>query len=237
MILQKIHHAIGLVVLFTLVVWVGQSASAQEPAKPTAEPALPRVLIIGDSISQGYHKTLIKLLESKARVSRIAGNAEWTGTGVKKIDEWLGEEKWDVIQFNFGLWDMYGWRYKDEDRSPKAYEERLEKIVTRLKQTGAKLIWATTTPACPEAEVTMLNQFKTEVIISAELEKEYLDAAARVMKKHDIEINDLHAVVKPKRDELLTAPDNVHYTAKGYEMLGKQVAEMILKAIAPVSAE
>ena len=227
--------------IFAALLLLSAVARAEPGAKdtPSAEPAshTPRVLIIGDSISIGYTKQVAKLLEDKAQVSRIPQNGEWTGTGVKKIDDWLGETHWDVIHFNFGLWDMYGWRYKDEDRSPKAYEERLEKIVTRLEKTGAKLIWATTTPACPEPEVTMRRQFKTEVVFTPEEEQAYLDAAARVMKKHKVQVNDLHARVKPDLDDLLVAPDNVHYTAKGYALLAEQVAGVIAEALAPEHAD
>ena len=204
--------------------------AGQEVEKAAADD-LPKVLIIGDSISQGYHKPVVAQLKGKADVSRIPGNGQWTGHGIEKIDDWLGETDWDVIHFNWGLWDMYGWRYKDEDRSPKAYEARLEKLVTRLKKTGAKLIWATTTPACPAPEVTMLKQFKAEVVISEALEQQYLDAAERVMKRHDIKINDLHALVLPKLDQVSPKPDNVHFTGKGSQLLGDQVAKSISAAL------
>jgi acyl-CoA thioesterase-1 len=215
--------------LFAVSPW---PATAQGHAEqPPAGEDLPRVLIIGDSISQGYHKTVVKELQGKAIVTRIAQNGEWTGTGVKKLDDWLGDTEWDVIHFNFGLWDMYGWPYHEEDRSPKAYRKRLDKIVKRLKETDAKLIWATTTPACPEPEVTMLRRWKTEVIIAPELEQQYLDAATRVMKKHEVRVNDLHALIKPELEDYAVAPNNVHFTAEGSEILGKQVAEQILRAL------
>ena len=72
--------------------------------------------------------------------------------GLENIDEWLAVDQWDLIHFNWGLHDMYLWNYKEDERSPAAYEKRLDILVTRLKKTGAKLIWATTTPSCPEAE-------------------------------------------------------------------------------------
>jgi lysophospholipase L1-like esterase len=83
---------------------------------------------------------------------------------------------------------------------------------------------------CLEAETTMLKQFKTEVKISPELEKEYRDAALRVMKKHDIEVNDLHAVIKPEQDKV-QAIDNVHFSGAGYCMLGKAVAQRIATSL------
>jgi len=208
------------------------------PTAPPAEEAqahdgdtLPRVLLIGDSISQGYRRTVIAELDGVADVSRIPGNGEWTGTGVKKIDHWLGDTDWDVIHFNWGLWDMYGWPYYDQDRSPAAYEQRLEALVTRLKQTGAVLIWATTTPPCPENEVSMRDRFKAPGVITPKVERQYLDAAQRVMRRHGVRINDLNALVRDDLATLQTGPDNVHFTAKGNAMLGRQVANAIREAL------
>ena len=132
---------------------------------------LPKVLIMGDSISIGYTSYVVENLKGVAEVRRHKGNAGPTIRGVAKIDEWLGKEQWDVIHFNWGLWDMYGWEYHKEDRSPEAYGKRLESLVGRLKKTGAKLIWATTTPACPANEKTMERRFKQNFRISPELER------------------------------------------------------------------
>jgi lysophospholipase L1-like esterase len=206
-------------------------ASAAGKAATQQSTPLPRVLLIGDSICGGYEKGVKKLLAGKAEVVKNAGNAEHTGTGLAKIDEWLGDGKWDVIHFNWGLWDMYGWQYAKEDHSPAAYEKRLEELVTRMEKTGAKLIWATTTPACPEPEGTMLKRFKTELKITPQVEQQYLDAALRVMKKHNVQVNDLHALMAPELSKYLTAPDNVHFTGAGYAKLGKQVADSILQQL------
>lgn len=210
-------------------------STAEHADEQTPEPreSLPRVLIIGDSISQGYQQTVRAELDGVAQVSRNPGNAEWTGTGVEKLDGWLaGDTQWDVIHFNWGLWDMYGWEYADRDRSPQAYGQRLEQLVARLKQTGATLIWATTTPACPEPEITMARRFNTEVVIPAELEQRYLDTAEAVMRRHGVRINDLHGLVKPDLARYAVQSNNVHFTHEGSVLLGKQVAEAIKQALA-----
>lgn len=198
---------------------------------------LPRVLLIGDSISGGYQKEVKRLLEGKAEVVKNRGNAQFTGYGLEKIDEWLGEGDWDVIHFNWGLWDMYGWEHAKKDRSPEAYGRRLDLLVRRMKKTGAKLIWATTTPACPEPEVTMLKRFDTEVVIPPKLEKEYLSTAASVMKKHRVRINDLHALIQPDLETYSPDPADVHYTAEGSAKLGKQVAEVIEAELGKATGE
>lgn len=203
-----------------------------KPAKPPVLPPnpdnLPKVLLIGDSISGGYHKDVAKALEGKAVVAKSSDNGESTATGVIKIDGWLGDTKWDLIHFNWGLWDMYGWQYASDDRSPAKYAERLDQLVTRLEKTGAKLIWATTTPVPPNPETTMLKRWKTEVVIDEALERQYQEAALQVMKKHGVRVNDLHALMKPRRSEF-QADDNVHFSPAGSALLAKQVAECILK--------
>ncbi len=190
-----------------------------------AEEELPKVLIIGDSISMAYTPIVKKELEGKAVVTRNKGNAGPSIRAVKFIDSWLGETEWDVIHFNWGLWDYYGWEYAKEDLSPDAYEKRLEKLVTRLKKTGARLIWGTTTPICPGAEKTMTKRFDSTVVITPELEKKYLDAARRVMEKYEVQINDLHAIPDLRKHAI--DDNDVHYVKEGNQMIAEQVAKAI----------
>src|SRR5688572_12316649 len=70
------------------------------------DPKLPRVLLIGDSISMGYTVPVRRQLEGKANVHRIPENGGPTINGLKKLDAWLGDGKWDVIHFNWGLHDL-----------------------------------------------------------------------------------------------------------------------------------
>jgi hypothetical protein len=204
--------------------------AGQSPKVASRQP-FPRVLLIGDSICSGYEKEVRSQLEGRAEVVKNAGNAEYTGNGLKQIETWLGGEKWDVIHFNWGLWDMYGWRYHAVDRSPAQYEKRLETLVSRLKKTGAKLIWATTTPPCPAPEKTMRDRFEKDVQISPELQREYAEAALRVMHKHAVSINDLHALMLPSLKEYQIAEDNVHYTKEGSKRMADQVAQKIREAL------
>jgi len=107
------------------------------------------VLLIGDSISLGYTPHVVQLLQDTADVRHHKGNAQHTGTGLKKLDDWLGDTSWDVIHFNWGLWDLC-YRHpestvqgrRDKVRgtlttTPQQYAENLEQLVQRLKQTGA----------------------------------------------------------------------------------------------------
>jgi acyl-CoA thioesterase-1 len=202
-----------------------------ETAKGNDKKSLPNVLIIGDSISIGYTKTLKRILKGKATVVHNPGNARHSGNGIAKLDSWLGNKKWDVIHFNFGLHDL---KYVDQDgkniKSKKSghiqtsleqYEKNMEAIVMRLKMTEAKLIFATTTPY-PNKPAGPLRE--------AGQAERYNMVALKVMKKHNVAINDLYTFVQPKL-ETLQKPKNVHFTDEGSKVLGREVARHILYAI------
>ena len=189
---------------------------------------LPSVLLIGDSISIGYTPHVKRLLEDKAIVIHNKGNAEHTGTGLQRIDEWLGDTDWDVIHFNWGLWDLC-YRHPDSKvqgnrdkvngtltTTLEQYEENLEHLVARLKQTGAVLIWAHTT-VVPEGEAGRIVGD----------DKRYNDVAERVMKRHGVAINDLNSMTSGFAPDLFVGPGDVHFTAEGYALLAEQVAEHI----------
>ena len=79
-------------------------------ANPSDNPDLARVLIIGDSISIGYTPLVRGLLKDEANVHRPTTNCRWSEHGATELPKWIGLGKWDVIHFNFGLWDWYGWK-------------------------------------------------------------------------------------------------------------------------------
>jgi len=173
------------------------------------DPKLPRVLLIGDSVSRGYTQPTRQALAGKANVHRAPANCGPTASGLKNLEVWLGEGKWDVIHFNFGIHDR---------ATPAAdYVKRLEEIVVRLEKTGAKLIWASTTPI-PD------NPAQKQTAASI-VEKNAL--AAEVMKRHGIPTDDLFGAMSPRLKEF-QPPLDVHFTGAGYDFLGATVGEAIL---------
>ena len=177
------------------------------------DPKLPRVLLIGDSVSRGYTQPTRAALAGVANVHRAPANCGPTAAGVKNLEVWLGAGKWDVIHFNFGIHDR---------GTPAAdYVNRLEAIVGRLEKTGAKLVWASTTPI-PD------NPAQKQTARSI-VEKNAL--AAEVMKKHGIPTDDLFAAMTPRLAEF-QPPLDVHFTGAGYDFLGATVGESILARLA-----
>jgi lysophospholipase L1-like esterase len=194
--------------------------------QPVADvPGLPRVLLIGDSISIGYTVAVREALKGKANVHRIPANGSSTVTGLAKLDEWLGAGKWDIIHFNWGLHDLK--HYKDGKLDPAApvwvpladYESNLGKLTTRLKATGARLIFATTTPV-PEGARGR----------DPGIERKYNEAALRVMNAAGVKVNDLHAYCSPHLAKW-QKPADVHFTDAGSEQLAGKVAAEIAAAL------
>ena len=232
--MHKIRESYLITIGAMMLATVGVAWEKDRPATPPVIPPnpsnLPKVLLIGDSISAGYYHSVAKALEGRAVVAKSSDNGESTAVGIVKIDGWLGDTKWDVIHFNWGVWDMYGWQYASDDRSPAAYAQRLETLVVRMKKTGAMLIWATTTPVPPKAESTMLKRWKKEVVIDQDLERRYQEAALQVMKKYEVQVDDLYALLKPRRSEF-QKDDNVHFSSGGSALMAKQVADCIMKKL------
>ena len=204
----------------------------------TADPRLPNVLLIGDSISIGYTRAVRGKLQGKANVfrpmsGRSPDNFGDTGVGLRKIDAALAAQpKWDVIHFNWGLWDLcyrnpqaktQGNRDKVGGKRsvpPADYERNLENLVAKLAATGAKLIWASTT-VVPENE---LGRFVGDDV-------SYNAIAARVMAKHHIPTDDLFALTQGFAGNFSLQPGDVHFTPEGYDRIATQVAATVEAAL------
>ena len=221
------------------VVLAAAEPKAKTPAKKAPDPALaqitdvaglPRILLIGDSISIGYTLPVRARLTGQANVHRPAENCSDSAKGVRTLDKWLGDGKWDVIHFNFGLHDV---KYLDEKgayvppekgrqvASVEQYEKNLREIVARLKQTGAKLIFATTTPV-PGGSLGRVEHD----------EQRYNTAAIRVMKENGVAVDDLHALATAQQAKI-QLPKNVHFTKDGYEQLANAVVASIKPLLPP----
>lgn len=217
-------------IVAVLLFLVGSLSAGAETS--TSDSELPKVLIIGDSISIGYTSYVRELLKGEAVVKHNQGNAKYTWYGLQNLDKWLGDESWDVIHFNWGLWDLC-YRHPDSKvqgkrdkangtvcASPEEYGRNLEKLVERLEKTGAVLIWANTT-VVPEGEA---GRFVDDDL-------KYNQVAEAIMKKHNIRMNDLNALTRTFSAELFLGPGNVHYVDAGYEKLAVQVVEEIHQAL------
>lgn len=189
-------------------------------APVTDIPGLPRVLIIGDSISLGYTPYVRTALHGFANVHRIPDNGGPTIRGLAMLDEWLGTGHWDVIHFNWGLHDLKQVEGGHVQVPIADYEKNLRILVERLKATGAKLVFATTTPV----PVRTSNRVETDVVA-------YNAVALKVMAAAGVPVDDLHTFALPRLPQI-QRPANVHYTSEGYRELSEPVVAAI-RALLP----
>ena len=171
------------------------------------DPKLPRVLLIGDSISRGYTLSVRARLAGKANVHRAPENCGQVANGLKKLDIWLGSRKWDVIHFNFGI--------HDRNTPLEDYAKRLEQFHQRLKSTGAKLVWASTIP------LPLQSSYGSNAAIV-----ERNEAASAIMGKNGTPIDDLYSYILPQISQYQKTND-VHFSETGYDFLGAHVAQEI----------
>ncbi|CAA6678500.1 MULTISPECIES: alpha/beta fold hydrolase [unclassified Lentimonas] len=212
--------------------YTGRRAAFANPKHD--DPDKPNVLLIGDSISIGYTPYVRRMLKDSIDVYRIPTNARNSAYGLENLDKWLAMKpaNWDVIHFNWGLWDVCYRNPKSKTQghrdkvngtlteTPEQYRANLEQIVARLKATGATLIWCNTTPV-PKGEAgrKLGDALK------------YNQIAAEIMQANGVLINDLYAHAQLELPQIMKAKGDVHYTEAGYQHLAKKVAGELTAAL------
>ncbi len=181
------------------------------------DPDLPRILLIGDSISRSYTVSVRKLLEGKANLHRAPANCGSTDSGIKNMAVWLDQSgtQWDIVYFNFGI--------HDRKKTPEQYAANLEKVIELLQPTGAKLIFARTTPFRVKDEGDEDGAPPLNATSDA------------VMAAHGIPVDDLHGIVL-EQIETLQGEDRTHFNAEGIKLLAAHVAATLEASMAEMEA-
>jgi lysophospholipase L1-like esterase len=178
---------------------------------------LPRVLLIGDSITRGYGPQVEADLRGKAYVGRLATSKSLGDPALlEEVALVLQEQAFDVIHFNNG---MHGEGYSEED-----YAAALPALLATLRRyaPNAKLIWASTTDVRQRNHLETADR-KTDRIVQRNR------AAAAIVQKENIPIDDLFSLVSGHPD--YHAQDGVHFSEKGSEILAAQVSDSIAKLL------
>ena len=222
-----------ILVAFSLGLTVNAEKKAAKlgPLTPIVEvEGLPNVLIIGDSISIGYTLPTRDLLQGKVNLHRIPTNGGPTTKGLSDIDKWLGKRKWDLIHFNWGLHDLKFMGKDGTNLVPKEkggvvqvplpdYEKNLDRLVARMKKGAKQLVWRNTTPIPAGSKARYVGD-----------SVKYNQAAARIMKRHDVPTLDLFNPSKQNMKAWMREA-NVHYFPAGSQALAEIVAEDIKKRL------
>jgi len=184
------------------------------------ETGLPRVLLIGDSITRGYEPEVEKRLAGKAFVARLATSAFLSDPMLlKEITLVLDSLPFDVVHFNNG---MHGWQHS-EDKYKKAFPEFLATIQKHAPH--AKLIWAATTPLKESTPVKPGEARSSDERIAARNA-----IALEFIKAKSIPVDDLYT---PMTGHPEYHSDNVHFNPQGITLQADQVAAEIEKILKP----
>lgn len=172
---------------------------------------LPRVLLIGDSITRAYYPAVEANLQGKAYVARIATSKAIGDPALpKELAVFLSEAKFDVVHFNIG---MHGWEYSESDY--RRYLPELHDVI-RKGAPGARLIWAMTTPVRKDKAPGPAND---RIVARNRITREFFE-------KQGIPIDDLHALMSGHED---LHSDDVHFNPQGSAILAAQVADKVAK--------
>jgi hypothetical protein len=182
--------------------------------------ALPRVLLVGDSICCGYGPVVTRLLEGSFHVDRIA-NSRGVHDPIlfKEVGMALADRPYRAIHFNNGLHAVH---LADAD-----YERGLRAYVRFLGDTGAAacLVWASSTPVTQPLPGHPLDEAKNVQVVQRNA------LAAAVMAEHGIAVDDLYTLVLGRGD--LRVPDGYHYNDEGYRLMGSAVADALRAGATP----
>jgi hypothetical protein len=241
-------NGISRIVIALLALAVSSAFAQVQPQKPP----LPAVLIIGDSVYQQHAQALKTELKSQATVTFATWPANVlpsSGNAIQQIDLLLGlkdasgnevpENKrpaWKVIHLNVGLGDLIhhvpglkSHRSLPYDlgglitTTAAEYEKNLDALIPLIKKKApkARIIWASTTPI----RSSRSNWFKPGS------EVEYNQIAGRVMKKHSIPINDMHAYALAAMDSKKPSDQDPFFFDK--HPLHPPIVASILKELKP----
>lgn len=185
------------------------------------ETNLPRVLLIGDSITRDYYPGVEKQLAGKAYVGRLSSSAFISDPALlRQIEMVLSQYKFDVIHFNNG---MHGWQHGE-----KEYERELPKILKAIQKGApdAKLILANTTSlkVSPNLPADNLTQATDERIDARNA------IVLKLAKDRGIPVDDLNT---PMRGHPEYHSDNVHFDSQGIALQAAQVAAHVEELLKP----
>lgn len=175
--------------------------------------ALPRVLLIGDSITQNYYPLVVDQLGGKASVGRLTTSKSLGDPAfLAEVELVLKQYRFDVIHFNNGL---HGFGYEEAD-----YQRDFPVLLEAFKKhaPNAKLIWATTTPMRVAGNLAAFDP-KTERV------KHRNQIAAEFIAKTGIPVNDLFGLVQSHPE--YHGADGVHFNPAGVAAEAQQVSRKI----------
>lgn len=185
-----------------------------------------KVFLLGDSIKGFYKPHVEEILGDEFKIWTPSENcrfAKYTLNSLRHYFAAMREEDFfpDIIHFNVGLWDLnHLYNTGKPFTECEEYIRDVNNILTQLKKTGAKIIFATTTPTRKGREIAADTQhFNSEI--------KYYNQ--KLLEKIGFEfdaINDLYSVIEKDINKYIS-DDFLHPSPEGVELLANAVAKAI----------
>lgn len=180
-----------------------------------------KIVLIGDSIRQGYCKHVKTAFENVAEVYYPPENCRFTTYILRHVSDWQQELGWgddvDCVHWNAGLWDSLIMQDGEHLVPLEIYKYYINRVCKQIKYLfpTAKVIFATSTPVVEELFTGICKRYNKDVEL-------YNEAAIEIAKRYDFAINDLYAITKDVPKEYHS--DLTHfYTKEGTRLITDQV--------------
>ena len=180
-----------------------------------ADPQLPNVLLLGDSITRNYYPGVVHGLDGQANVYLLATSASVGDPRLRdEIRQFYAMEsvRFDIVHFNNG---MHGWGYSEEQ-----YKEAFPGFLRAVRSIARKggLIWTTTTPVRSDASNGASNP---RIDARNEIAKTFVSSRS-------IAVDDQHLLMSHHSD---LYQDSVHFNDTGASIQAAQVVASIEVAL------
>ncbi len=196
-----------------------------------------QILLIGDSIREGYCEQVKELFKDEYEVIFPVENCRSSQAIIFSLHNWVtltNPEDVEFVHVNCGQWDV-GHIYSDKHRltSIREYKRNIGYIIRVLRKlfVNAKIIFATTTPMNPALKIEIEKALKIPnlpLVLHPRTTKEvikYNTVMKKVAKKNNIILNDLYELTKDWDGSRYI--DVVHYTKESSDILANHIVNLI----------
>jgi lysophospholipase L1-like esterase len=189
-----------------------------------------KITLIGDTIREGYQDYVSLFLTRNSEVWSPDESEIHSVDILHKANRWLMDKSSDIIHINAGLEDIKC--IPCESRKNliplEVYSDNIERIIKyiHLYQPGAIIIWATTTPVIDDKVKTMCQETKEFMIYHEDIIR-YNEVMRGICERMGIPVNDLYQYVISGDFSRIMLEDGIHFTDRGYELLGEKVSDAL----------
>ena len=173
---------------------------------------LPRVLLIGDSITHGYQEIVREALKGVCYVDYVATSYTLNSAFFfKLVINYLKNNEYDIVQINQGL---HGF-----SMSKKTYKEKLEKLINKISASCKTIILVESTLVKNKGNKSLNNRWGKKI-------DERNEAVNEIAKERSLTVNHLYEASENIPNDLRNE-DGIHYLYGGYQILAHEVVSVV----------